>query len=277
MSNQPQAHVADERELPPLPRRTVLYPDSEDRCYALGFTESQMISFVKADRRAASTQGAEVATLNEEILALHRRLAAETLRADQGWDRYENANKDRNYLRSRIAAGAPADTPKQDEGLHRDTGARLRRVAKLAGLTDAMLAGDDEDLFNCSFSLLGQIAYALKYLAVQPAPATAETPKPDSVRNDDKFLTLTFEWLKAQKDADPYAIAVAWENLTAFVDALAAQPAGATDERETVAGDALNTILWLERRLPKGYGEVPHVQRTKEALRRVFHSLEKPL
>lgn len=31
--------------------------------------------------------------------------------------------------------------------------------------------------------------------------------------------------------------------------------------------DALNTVLWLERRLPKGYDEVPHVQRTKASLR----------
>jgi DNA-binding transcriptional regulator YdaS (Cro superfamily) len=40
---------------------------------------------------------------DDEILALHRQLAAETLRADQGWQRYESANADRNALRAEIA------------------------------------------------------------------------------------------------------------------------------------------------------------------------------
>lgn len=35
----------------------------------------------------------------EEVSALHRQLAAEKLRADQGWQRYESANADRNSLR----------------------------------------------------------------------------------------------------------------------------------------------------------------------------------
>ncbi|MES2730010.1 MAG: hypothetical protein V4621_07970 [Pseudomonadota bacterium] len=37
--------------------------------------------------------------LEEEILKLHRELAAERLRADQGWQRYEEANRDRMALR----------------------------------------------------------------------------------------------------------------------------------------------------------------------------------
>lgn len=36
----------------------------------------------------------------DEIHRLHRRLASETLRADQGWDRWAVANKDRNDLRA---------------------------------------------------------------------------------------------------------------------------------------------------------------------------------
>lgn len=43
---------------------------------------------------------------DEEVLALHRKLAAETLRADQGWQRYEEANRDRNSLRADMAATA---------------------------------------------------------------------------------------------------------------------------------------------------------------------------
>lgn len=38
-----------------------------------------------------------------EILALHRKLASERLRADQGWSRYEGANRDRNSARNELA------------------------------------------------------------------------------------------------------------------------------------------------------------------------------
>jgi hypothetical protein len=38
-----------------------------------------------------------------ENARLHRQLAAETLRADQGWQRYESANADRNALRAERA------------------------------------------------------------------------------------------------------------------------------------------------------------------------------
>jgi hypothetical protein len=44
----------------------------------------------------------ETANLKEEILDLHRQLAAETLRANQGWERYESANADRNALRAEL-------------------------------------------------------------------------------------------------------------------------------------------------------------------------------
>lgn len=40
----------------------------------------------------------------EETLALHRQLAAEKLRADQGWERYEAKNRECLGLREKIAA-----------------------------------------------------------------------------------------------------------------------------------------------------------------------------
>lgn len=49
---------------------------------------------------------------NEEILSLHRQLAAEKLRADQGWQRYESANADRNALRAEKASEVVAATEK---------------------------------------------------------------------------------------------------------------------------------------------------------------------
>lgn len=39
-----------------------------------------------------------------QTLALHRQPASERRRADQGWDRYESTNRDRNDLRERLAA-----------------------------------------------------------------------------------------------------------------------------------------------------------------------------
>lgn len=53
-------------------------------------------------------QESELKAARESDLAAHRKLAAETLRADQGWQRYEEANKDRNSLRASLAAPAPA-------------------------------------------------------------------------------------------------------------------------------------------------------------------------
>lgn len=41
-----------------------------------------------------------IATMEADHLATHRKLAAETLRADQGWARYEEANRDRNAMRA---------------------------------------------------------------------------------------------------------------------------------------------------------------------------------
>ncbi len=48
----------------------------------------------------------EIDALKAEHLATHRKLAGETLRADQGWTRYEEANADRNGLRTERAAKA---------------------------------------------------------------------------------------------------------------------------------------------------------------------------
>lgn len=43
-----------------------------------------------------------------EVLALHQQLAHEKLRADQGWERYEAANRDRNALRAAKISAQPA-------------------------------------------------------------------------------------------------------------------------------------------------------------------------
>jgi len=46
---------------------------------------------------------AALEVFDEDLNALHRRLAAETLRADQGWSRYESANKERIELQKQLA------------------------------------------------------------------------------------------------------------------------------------------------------------------------------
>lgn len=50
-------------------------------------------------RRMIAKLYAVLQTKKTEHMATHRKLAAETLRADQGWKRYEEANADRNQLR----------------------------------------------------------------------------------------------------------------------------------------------------------------------------------
>lgn len=112
-----------------------------------------------------------------EIIAVYR--AATPAQSNSAEDRvrspYVLGVKPGNYA-VQIAAGAPDMTTQADRdiygSLRKDTGTRLRRVAKLAGLSDAMLAGDDEQLFDCAFSTLGKIAYALEYLAVPQIGAT---------------------------------------------------------------------------------------------------------
>lgn len=44
------------------------------------------------------------ASQDAKLDRVHRDLAHERLRADQGWQRYEEANKDRNQLRAELAA-----------------------------------------------------------------------------------------------------------------------------------------------------------------------------
>lgn len=51
---------------------------------------------------------------NEEILALHRALAGEKLRADQGWERAEAKSKECNELRERMAAQEVAQPMHKD-------------------------------------------------------------------------------------------------------------------------------------------------------------------
>lgn len=49
-------------------------------------------------------KGAPVDERAAEILSLHRQLAAEKLRADQGWQRYESANRSRQVTENQLAA-----------------------------------------------------------------------------------------------------------------------------------------------------------------------------
>lgn len=47
-----------------------------------------------------------------EVLALHHKLAAETLRADQGWERAEAKSKECNELREQLASLKATPYPK---------------------------------------------------------------------------------------------------------------------------------------------------------------------
>src|SRR5471032_1907657 len=57
---------------------------------------------------------------DEEVLRLHRELAAEKLRADQGWAQYESANADRNALRAEKASAVqPVAAQQHAQAEHR--------------------------------------------------------------------------------------------------------------------------------------------------------------
>src|SRR5471032_3143539 len=57
---------------------------------------------------------------DEEVLRLHRELAAEKLRADQGWAQYESANADRNALRAEKASAVqPVAAQQHAQATHR--------------------------------------------------------------------------------------------------------------------------------------------------------------
>lgn len=69
----------------------------------------------------------DVAEKDVEILALHRKFAAETLRADQGWARYEQANKSRMALEmERVVQAAPVAASEAIPKELRDIGELLR-------------------------------------------------------------------------------------------------------------------------------------------------------
>lgn len=76
-------------------------------------------------------------TARAEIKDLHYQLAAETLRADQGWERYRSANDDRNDVRARVAELEAVwfDPPKLHVNLLR-SGYPRDLALHLAGATD---------------------------------------------------------------------------------------------------------------------------------------------
>lgn len=55
---QEQAAQQGDGGLPPLPRRTVIYPDSDERCYVLAFTDEQMRTYALATRQSAPASAA---------------------------------------------------------------------------------------------------------------------------------------------------------------------------------------------------------------------------
>jgi hypothetical protein len=124
MSNQPQAHVADERELPPLPAQEYLGGDESFGDAVYGYTGEQMLNFVLADRAARAASAAIPAGANE--LSTLKPFAYCII---DGYDREYNtidefsggrsngvelyaAAQVQAILNERIAAGAPAEMPK---------------------------------------------------------------------------------------------------------------------------------------------------------------------
>lgn len=133
-----------------------------------------MVAHIDADKARA------VAAKDEEILALHRKLAGETLRANQGWQRYEEANRDRNALR----ASAPqqhAQAALSDEQIHAIINAMPQSafeptvaIGEITVLFDND-AGEDEEVFESIKAYAKIVAYrAILAASHQPAAAPAQ-------------------------------------------------------------------------------------------------------
>ena len=94
----PQGALTD--ALPPMPRRTIIYPDSDDRCYALAFTESQMHAYAR--QYAQQCIEARKAELEQEC----RSLSALVGDLDIQLANIEARNQQSVLTDAQIAAGA---------------------------------------------------------------------------------------------------------------------------------------------------------------------------
>lgn len=80
--------------------------EKNDEEYLMAAHPAAVLELIALTERLESELKAE----RDEHLTTHRKLAGETLRADQGWTRYEEANADRNALRAKRATAQPAPT-----------------------------------------------------------------------------------------------------------------------------------------------------------------------
>jgi len=86
--------------------------------------ESQLAECMKVTHKWASYAGdadGRALKAEEEVLSLHRQLAAEKLRADQGWERGEAKSRECLDLRERMAGSVGASTVLTDERTSIDT------------------------------------------------------------------------------------------------------------------------------------------------------------
>jgi hypothetical protein len=123
---------------------------------------------------ASTAQGEELA---EEILTLHRQLAAEKLRANQGWERAEAKSRECLQLRERMALGA--STVLTDE--------RIDQLARTANLDGSMLVGKRSDYWRSFARAIarevaaqaGQVAVpeGWKLVPLEPTDAMMDAPE----------------------------------------------------------------------------------------------------
>lgn len=156
MSNQPQAHVADERaafeaHAAKTLRALVNFKRAHDGTYVDNRVASKWATWQAA--RAASTQGADVATWQERIASDPKDYDERTAMLDEI-----------AALRACIAAGAPAETPKPS----------VIADALKAAKDLAALVGTQDHLIDYAAVSRGRkvIDAAIDLLAAQPAPAT---------------------------------------------------------------------------------------------------------
>lgn len=211
--------------MPPLPG----HPEP----FAMAWTELEMreieeygVACWNAGRTAAPTEipaqtgtvdsqpAQPVAAKEEEILSLHRKMAGEKLRADQGWTRYEEANRDRNELRaSLVVLGKSA--PQQ----HAQAALSDEQIIEIATTTRSAEANKDG-----GYILPISFARAILSASQQPTTAPAEQAQDDAKpwesfgvekTGDDHhdasnfLLNAAQEWWEASKRANVHG-AVKW-------------------------------------------------------------------
>jgi hypothetical protein len=135
------------------------------------------------DSQPTYTVSGKVMSQLEYIEYMHRQYAGERLRGDQGWERYESANKDRNALRASLAATQP--TVAAQQGSIADDALVVAVTAHCNDLTDCASTLREHGDFDATAAEILKAVAELRAARDSRASSAPVAPiAPDAVRND---------------------------------------------------------------------------------------------